>query len=328
MKVSKDVRRLRKKIRQIEHLEGARRTLTQEEKQKVVQKGEILTKLRTLAGDIPVKSVFPTNDKNADKVNIILGQTNQPELQTTQDTTTPVTEKKEDTKPKQKKVKKPRHPFLKLTPRQIEGNHHQLRMVRLIDGFLVTGNEGAAIHVYDSEHKLAHTVPGHRGKISGLEVIDRQEAQKQFCVDGPVLISACSEGYLQATVLGEDKLVAKHYFYSDIVSCQLTHCPETSHLLVLVLTKDQQLTVLELQDENFVPKSEFSLPAAGEFRLTNNGITILDDEIICIPIDNLKKPPSEWVLGEPIEHETDRLVTSFDTVNGDIIFGTNGNNIR
>ena len=328
MKVSKDVRRLRKKIRQIEHLEGARRTLTQEEKQKVVQKDEILAKLRALAGDIPVQTVFPTNDKNVDKISVILGQATVTEMNTSEATTTQVSKKNEDQKPTKKKVKKPNLPLLKLTPKQIDGNHHQLRMVRLVDNFLVTGNEGAAIQVFDSEHKLAHTVPGHRGKISGLEVVERQEAKTQFGVNGPVLISACSDGYLRATVLGEDKLIAKHYFYSDIISCQLKHCKETDHLLVLVLTKDQQLTVLKLEDDEFVSESEFSLSASGDFRLTNNGITVLDDEIIRIPIENLEKRSSEWVLGEPIEHETDRLVTSFDTANGDIVCGTNGNNIR
>ena len=68
MKQSKDTRRLRKKIRQIEHLEGSRRTLTHEEKVKVQQKEELRQKLAKALSLIPNNSeAWPEDDEIGNK---------------------------------------------------------------------------------------------------------------------------------------------------------------------------------------------------------------------------------------------------------------------
>jgi len=325
---AKDIRRLKKRIRQIEHLEGARRRLTNEEKAKVAAKDEIRRKLylalpHCQAASPPPGHFIPSHAE-------VETGTKRGRSATHEAIHAPL-------EPLTKKKQPSKRPVMRFRSTRVSGHHHQItRIAYHHDSALVaTGTEGASVTVYDASNMTKRaTVAGHRRRITGLTFVTKTA---QFLgADYPghaVLISACADGYLIAahiTLSERSEQIDQHYFYSSIASCQMMMHP-TGEELIIVSTEDGRLTVLSFREDEFVVLKKFELEddVCGELTIDKSTrIFIHNESIVRFNIDNIDLAPSEWIVSTQITFNLDRMPTSL-AISGDEIFcGTDGDNIR
>lgn len=325
----KDIRRLKKKIRQIEHLEGARRTLTAEEKAKLATKDEIRRKLFIALPKAepppPGKEVFTSHAE-------VECGTKRGRSATHEAIHAPM---QPVSKHANVKIKPPKRPVMRFSSTRVDGQHHQItRIAHHNDGLMATGTEGAAVTVYSALYmsRIA-TVAGHRRQITGLAFVTQTA---QFIGEqnpGHALISACAEGYLIAAHVGENiktEQIDQHYFYSSIADCQVKTHSATGEELIIVSTEDGTLTVLGFREDEFIALAKFDLNSWGELTIDKNRLFILDESVVRFNIENVDSAPSEWSISttSKITFKLDREPTSLAISDGEIFCGTHGDNIR
>ena len=331
---AKDIRRLKKRIRQIEHLEGARRNLTAEEQTKVAAKDDIRRKLYLALPHCQAAS--PSPGKSHDEVETGTKRGRSATHEAIHATLEPLTKQAHVAT---KKTQTSKRPVMRFRSTRVQGRHHQVTRIACHhdSGLVATGTEGASVTVYDTlKMTKRSTVSGHRRRITGLAFVTQTA---QFLGEAnpghAALISACAEGYLIAAhITSNEKTeqIDQHYFYSSIASCQvMMHPAATGEELIIVSTEDGRLTVLGFREDEFIVLKKFELEddVWGELTIIKNRhIFIQNESIVRFNIENNDLAPSEWLVSNQITFNLDRMVTSL-AISGDEIFcGTNGDNIR
>jgi len=226
------IRRLNKKLRQIERLEGARRKLTLEERTKRDQKDEIRAQLKKLLksedSDTLNEEESPNNEvqKRNRAMTTVSTRLAQPDFKTSKKNNE---EKNMSEEPREEKTStgKPkavadRHPCLRFKMESIEGNHFQITALAHHDelNLLAAGTHGAAINVYNlNENEKPFWLPGHRQPITKLDFLQKELENEIInsnqLSESPILVSASMEGCILVSHLYTKSDIQKINLYSS-----------------------------------------------------------------------------------------------------------------
>ena len=95
-----------------------------------------------------------------------------------------------------KAKKEPKRVQIRFSSTRVDGDYH-VSIIACGKELFATGTDGARVSVYDYLGRNVGGVVGHRGRITGLEIVDLENAAQYGDGIGNVIVSACYEGWFK-----------------------------------------------------------------------------------------------------------------------------------
>ena len=92
-----------------------------------------------------------------------------------------------------KAKKEPKRVQIRFTTTRVDGDYH-VSIIACGKELFATGTDGAKVSVFDYLGRYVGGVVGHRGRITGLEIVDSDSTAQYGVGIGNVIVSACYEG--------------------------------------------------------------------------------------------------------------------------------------